>query len=471
MKRIRVAADHWNFELEGNREFITPLGGNILNDQHPGEGTLFRHFDEEDCNRRLGLMAELGLNCLRQAIGVNEVFDPKSGLKVEGLKNWDSFIRLAEKHGIYLMPVGGYLGGNDWFDVERLADNGRALDETCAFWEAFVGHYAEHPAVWAWDLRNELHYSSKPHMVAPGSADELRIESLIKEGWPDFLRIRYQSLDAMNRLYGTHYGSFAEVPGSLQFVENPFDPCAYDFRCYLNDRGYAWCKRQCDVIRAVSPLHLIVQGNNTWLSPDQDLFLANGFHNRALHDLFDFVTHHPYPAWQATPNGRGDPLDGGAPLQYWLNACIGMSRLDFYGKPVVLQEFGWYGGGASRFLGELPHRTEKEHADYTWTLIQTLTPHVNGFINWPTFDMPTANDISNHGGIFTSDGQRKELAAVYEALVEQVQGKRLQRAPATRTLTYSLLGLYTCREYQDQMWDRVNEVIANGDVPDFRFIT
>jgi hypothetical protein len=216
---------------------------------------------------------------------------------------------------------------------------------------------------------------------------------------------------------------------------------------------------------------MVVQGNNTWLSPDQDLYLANGFHNRALHDLFDFVTHHPYPALQAIPAGRGGPLDGGPPLDYWLNACIGMSRLDFYGKPVVLQEFGWYGGGASRFLCELPHRSEKEHADYTWTLLQKLIPHVNGFLNWPTFDMPSANDISNHGGIFTHDGRHKELAAVYSDTAKALQGKRQVRAVATLTLTYSLLGLYTCRAYQDQMWDEVNEVIANGDIPDFRFIT
>ena len=471
MRRIRVAADRWNFELEGSDgEFITPLGGNILSDQHPGEGTLFQNFNEEDCNRRLGLMAELRLNCLRQAIGVNEVFDPKNGLKAEGLKNWDIFISLAEKHGIYLMPVGGYLGGNDWFDVERLADSGRSLDEACAFWKAFVGHYAGHPAIWAWDLRNELLYSAKAHMVAPGSTDEVRIDSSIKEKWPDYLSSRYQSLDVMNRLYGRNYTAFTEVPATLEFVESPFDPCAYDFRCYLNERGYDWCKRQCEVIRAVSPLHMLVQGNNTWLSPDQDLFLANGFHNRALHDLFDFVTHHPYPALQAIPNGRGDPLDGGPPLEYWLNACVGMSRLEFYGKPVVLQEFGWYGGGPSRFLCELPYRSEKDHAEYTWTLMQKLVPHVNGFINWPTFDMPTANDISNHGGIFTHDGRPKELAVIYQDTAKALQGKRQERAVGTVTLSYSLLGLYTSRPYQDQMWDEVNEVIVNGEIPDFRFI-
>jgi len=113
MKKVRVARDRWNFETEDGK-LISPVGGNMLNDEHPYlHGTLFRHFDAADCDRRFGVMADLGLNCLRQAIGVNEVFDPATGLKAEGLRNWDTFISLAEKHGIYLMPVGGYVGGND----------------------------------------------------------------------------------------------------------------------------------------------------------------------------------------------------------------------------------------------------------------------------------------------------------------------------------------------------------------------
>jgi hypothetical protein len=470
MKPVRVAADRWNFELAGTGQYITPLGGNMLNDEHPGQGTLFRHFDARDCDYRFGRMAELGLNCLRQAIGVNEVFDPATGLKAEGLKNWDTFIGLAEKHGIYLMPVGGYVGGNDWFDVELLADNGKALDDSCAFWERFVGHYAGHPAIWAWDLRNELLYWIRPHMTTPGSPQEQKIEAMLKDGWPQWLETRYGTVATMNRVYGTNHARFEDVPGSITFVEKPYDLCAADFRHYLNDRGYGWCKRQCDVIRAVSPNHMIVSGNNGWLSPDQDLWLANGFHNRALHALFDFVTHHPYPAWQAVPGGRGDPLNGVEPLQYWLSCCIGMSRLDYYGKPVVIQEFGWYGGGESSFLCKLPYRSEQEHADYTRTLTDTLIPHVNGFINWPTMDMPAANDISNHGGIFTHDGQRKALATVYENLVRRLNGQRQVRARATTTLTCSLLGLYTCRKYQDDMWDEVHEVCRQGGVPDFRFI-
>ena len=469
MKLIRVSRDGWNFEFDGTNETVTPVGGNVLNTVHPCQGTLFDNFDAHDCDRRLGLMADLGLNCLRQPIGVNRVFDPGSGLKPDGLRNWDTFISLAEKRGIYLMPVGGYIGGNDWFDVERLADSGRQLDWDCAFWKAFCGHFRGHPAVWAWDLRNELLYWDAPHGMPAEGPSAIRIQGMLKDRWPAWLEAKYVTVENMNRAYGSSFRRFEDVPGSVRFEDRPFDLRVYDFRNYLNARGYEWCRRQCEVIRSVDPGHMICQGNNAWLSPDQDLFLANGFHNRALHDLFDFVTFHPYPAWQCVPGGRGDPLDGGEPLKYWLSACVGNARMDYYGKPVVVQEFGWYGGGTSRFLCDLPYRTEEEHAAYARTLIETLSLHVNGFLNWPTFDMPGAGDISNHGGIFTADGKPKALAAVFSETARRLAGHPARRARASTTLTFSLLGLYTSRSYQDRMWDIIHERVSRGEFPDFMF--
>lgn len=470
MKHVRVSADSWNFEFTQTGEYVMPVGGNMINDEHPGKGTVFSHFDKEDIDRRLGVMSGIGLNCLRQAIGVNQVYDQKSGLKSEGMRNWDTFIGLCEKHGIYLMPVGGYFGSNDWFDAEQLADDGEILDVSCKFWELFCGHYKGHPAIWSWDLRNELLYALDQHMVVEDKMNRSKTQKDLIDKWPAYLQTRYASLDGMNKAYGTSYKSFEDVPYSIGFIEKPFDLCAYDFRNYLNERGYNWCKRQVDVIRAVTPDHMVVSGNNGTFFPDMDLLLANGFHNRAVHDLFDFVSIHPYPAPQCLPTGHGDPLDGGLAAEFWFSAVIGMARMDYFGKPVVMQEFGWYGGGESQFLCKLPYRSEQEHADYTQKLFDITDGHVNGFVNWPTFDMPQANDISNHGGIFTAEGHPKVLTKTYESLVKNKQGKRALHKKGTVTLSYSLIGLYTCRSYQDQMWTEIHETIKNGQIPDFRFL-
>ena len=109
MNIIRVATDGWNFEEEGGG-FFTPFGGNVLNDIHPAQGTLFEHFDADDVERRFAAMQAFGLNVLRQPLGINQVFDARQGLKAEGMRHWQRFIALAEQYGVRVMPVGGYLG-------------------------------------------------------------------------------------------------------------------------------------------------------------------------------------------------------------------------------------------------------------------------------------------------------------------------------------------------------------------------
>lgn len=470
MQLVRVAADRWNFQDEDGH-YIFPLGGNMLNDEHPGAGTLFSHFDVDDCERRFAAMQGIGLNCLRQAIGVNEVYDVQTGLKAEGMRNWQRFIALAEQYGIRLMPVGGYLGSNDWFDGKQLADDGQPLDDACAFWQAFVGEFIAHPAIFAWDLRNELYYDLQDHMVV-GSGDTSSALGDLVASWPAYLETKYGTVAEMNARYGTWgpFNSFSEVPNYVRFKSEPGNPIEYDFKLYLNEKGYRWSKRQVDVIRAVSPLHMITSGNNGWLFPDMDLWLANGFYNIFQHDLYDFVTVHPYPGPQCLETGHGDPLDGGEAMTFWLNAAVAMARIDHYGKPVMLQEFGWYGGGESDFLCHLRYRSEEEHANYMRTLMTTLLPHANGYINWPTCDMPAAGDISNHGGIFTHDMQPKALAKVYQELAETYGGKPRTRQAGTKTVTYSLLQLTTSRPYQDAMWEELDQLSREGHVLDFRFI-
>jgi len=470
MKLIHVATDGWNFQEEGG-SFFTPFGGNILNDVHPGQGTLFDHFVADDVERRFAAMQTFGLNTLRQPIGVNHVYDAGTGLKAEGMRNWTCFISLAEQYGVRVMPVGGYLGSNDWFDAELLADDGKPLEDSCAFWTAFAGAFTAHPAIFAWDLRNETLYDLQEHMTI-GSGDASGAYANLVSGWPAYLEARYGTVEMMNAHYGRwgSFAEFAEVPVFIRFTDDPGNPVAFDFRNYFNEKGFQWSRRQVETLRAADPQHMVCSGNNGWLFPDMDLWLANGFHNRAHHELYDFITIHPYPAPQCLPTGHGDPLEGGEPLAFWLDAVVGMARMDHYGKPVVLQEFGWYGGGTSRFLCELPYRSEQAHADYTRTLIERLLPHANGFVNWPLCDMPAANDTSNHGGLFTHDMQPKPLAAAYQELAAQVNGTPRHRQPATATLSTSLLMLYTSRAYQDELWEEVHRRARRGEVLDYRYV-
>jgi arylsulfatase A-like enzyme len=95
-----------------------------------------------------------------------------------------------------------------------------------------------------------------------------------------------------------------------------------------------------------------------------------------------------------------------------------------------------------------------------------------------SFDRAYANCpicVPSRGTIFTgrhahANGVVSNFSTLYADLVALLDGKCQVRAQATATMTYSLLGLYTCRAYQDRMWDEFHAAILAGQVPDLRFI-
>ena len=76
------------------------------------------------------------------------------------------------------------------------------------------------------------------------------------------------------------------------------------------------------------------------------------------------------------------------------------------GKPVVLEEWGWYGGGTSSFLTPLSYRSEEDQARYCDFIMETSRSAFSGWIYWQWRDMPLAADISNLCGIYAADGNR-----------------------------------------------------------------
>ena len=96
------------------------------------------------------------------------------------------------------------------------------------------------------------------------------------------------------------------------------------------------------------------------------------------------------------------------------------------GKPVVLGEFGWYGGGAPQ---NHPHLTEAQQADWIGMEIEVSRKLADGWLSWPFADTPSSRDISLFAGLVKSDltvkawGHKfKELSANLSAL-KQPRGK------------------------------------------------
>ena len=70
------------------------------------------------------------------------------------------------------------------------------------------------------------------------------------------------------------------------------------------------------------------------------------------------------------------------------------------GKPVVLGEFGWYGGGAPQHH---PFLSETQQARWIGAEIEASRPLADGWLSWPFADSPKSTDISLFAGLVKPD--------------------------------------------------------------------
>jgi hypothetical protein len=90
------------------------------------------------------------------------------------------------------------------------------------------------------------------------------------------------------------------------------------------------------------------------------------------------------------------------------------------GKPVVIGEFGWYGGGQPRFdQGRHPAATEEQQARWCRRAVETTAGLATGWLNWGFHDHPQAGDVSELTGLLTVDGEVKVWGREFQQLSER----------------------------------------------------
>ena len=100
------------------------------------------------------------------------------------------------------------------------------------------------------------------------------------------------------------------------------------------------------------------------------------------------------------------------------------------GKPVVLAEFGWYGGGALRLRNGKTSApgTEEQQARWCRRAVETTTGLACGWLNWGFYDHPQANDCSQLTGLLTVDGKLKAWGTEFQKLAAHFRGRTLPPA-------------------------------------------
>ncbi len=382
---IVVAPDGEGFVEQSSHERFIPFGTNYY-DPHTGWAPrIWRQFDPNRVTRHFEIMRDLGVNCARVFLTA-ATFQPEGDTIDEGaLQKLDAMIAIARGSGIRLILTGPdhWEGSPAYWKPDRFAGE-QALRALESFWQTLGRRYRGEPAIFAWDLLNE------PHL--PWFVETWRPK------WNAWLQARHKDREDLQSAWAGALGD-EESSGDVavpqdKAVQN--DPRLLDWQLFREHLADEWVRRQVEAIRKADPTHLVTVGYIQWSYPlvrPGNPSLYSAFSPRRQAQWLDFLCMHFYPL-------LGRPFES---QEAWdRNLAYLQSALAYchVGKPVVLGEYGWYGGGAPR--GQ-PPLSEDQQAHWITAEIDASRRLAAGWLSWPLADTPESTDMSQFGGLVHSD--------------------------------------------------------------------
>lgn len=404
--RIRVAPDGRTF-IDAQARPFSPVGVNYY---RPGTGwapQVWKKFDADATRRDFERMKSAGVNCVRVFLTYGSFFTERRGLNEEALRKFDLFLEIAEKAGIYVHPAGPdhWEGPPAW--GHPAIENDDAIAALEDFWRQFAARYRGRSILFAYDLKNE---------------PEVGWESpTLKQKWNVWLKDHYASDAELSSSWGKPVKrDDLPCPADNLGLRNPE---LLDYQTFREAVAEAWTRRQVKALKSADPEALVTVGLIQWSVPVQlpgGVRYYSAFRPEKQAPLLDFLEIHFYPLASGAYTYQG-PQDERANLAYAESVVRETAR---WGKPVVLAEFGWYGGGKPRFDGgRHPSATEEQQAHYCRRIVEVTQGYVCGWLNWGFYDQPEATDCSELTGLFTANGRQKAWGLTFNELAEKIQGQ------------------------------------------------
>jgi hypothetical protein len=411
LPKIRVAPDGRTFVTEKGAPFA-PFGVTYY---RPGTGwapQVWKQFDADATRGDFGQMKELGVNCVRVFLSYGAFCMEPGALKADGLAKFDQFLAMAEGAGIYVHPTGldHWEEVPSWAKVDRIADE-QNLSALESFWKLFAARYRGRNVIFAYDLRNEpeVQWDTAP----------------MREKWNRWLEQRYGTIGKLVQAWGVtnatlRLGSMPApqgkpAPGSRELL---------DYQLFRENLADDWTRRQVAAIKSVDPDALVTVGLIQWSVPSllPRVQYYSGFRPERQARLLDFLEVHFYPLDNGAYEYRGAE-DEARNLTYLESVVREVART---GKPVVLAEFGWYGGGKPKFDGgKHPAALEEQQAQWCRRVVETSAGFVVGWLNWGFYDQPEATDVSQLTGLLTHDGKLKSWGHAFKELAARYRGQMI----------------------------------------------
>ena len=476
MNMIRVTPDGRGFYEEGTGRRFVPVGTNYANciggytagDRAVGYSYLFgtdSHTQPdgltEACDT-LKRLADLGLNLVRCWFEPDEFFPHGTRLDPRAADRFDRWLETAGECGVRItVGVSPAPIPSGWkLHVFEPPHHERHLAQL----RAVARRWGTDPRIFSWTVVGEG--------TLPWQTEWLRAQ------WPGWLRYWYNDdLAGLRKAWSDapEFRGFEDAPvpppnvgltlpvnsvnpGGLKTL--PDDRWAnstwrYDWRLFLEEIGSARVAHEVDTMRVAGARQMFSVGNNCWTVPNLPCGqMARGYNPYFYHDSVDYLCQHNYPAQYCWPGGNGDPLDSEEAMRFWLHANQAQGRLyTSMGKPVLLEEFGWYGGTSSKFGWPLPFRSEEEQTRHNDRIMETSLGTYAGWLNWPQKDMPQAGDITNGSGLFRADGRTlKHWGRRFGEWARRLAVQPPAHQPAREIRRLPMKALYTSDRDHEQWW-------------------
>lgn len=403
LSKVNVSSDGLCLEYSDGTPFI-PVGVNYFRPDTGWPPQLWKKFDPALIKADLTRLKADGYNCVRVFLTFGSFYDQIGVLNLDGINKFDQFLQIAEEVGIYVHPTGPdhWEGIPLWAKTDRISDDKilAALEE---FWRLFVSRYKGRTVILGYDLLNE------PTVGWKGS--------LLQKRWEDYLTKRYGSIKEAKRLLN--------IPADSDLIPGPtHNSCISNLWCNLFQEfreklAVEWTSRQAQIIHKVDPTALVTVGLIQWsvpiVLPSNEHYSA--FRAEKIAPFVDFLEIHFYPLAGGFYQYESKEAEHNQ-LAY-LHAILSSFR--GINKPLILGEFGWYGGGSLELEGRrYNYVSEEMQARWNSLVVTTSVGRVTGWLHWGVYDHPDANDVTKLIGLWKADGRPKEWGRVFSKLAQDL---------------------------------------------------
>lgn len=409
--RVHVARDGRTFETADGRPFV-PFGVTYF---RPGTGwapQVWKKWNAAAAREDFVRMKELGVNCVRVFLSYGSFYTQPGVLSPEGPEKFDQLLALADEFGIYVHPTGPdhWEGTPNWARGDKYADED-LVQARVDFWKLFATRYRGRTTIFAYDLLNEPEIG----WDSPG----------MRTRWNRWLQEHYGTATNAATAWGVSGESLAwgqatpPDPGKVSSERR-----LLDYQHFREEIADEWTGRQVQAIRSADPQALVTVGYIQWsvpaLLPGLNHYAA--FRPQRQAPLLDFLEIHFYPLAEGFYE-YGKPGGEEQNLAYLESVVREVTKC---AKPVVVAEFGWYGGGKLTIDGgRHPLGTEADQAGWCSSVIGTTAGLAVGWLNWGLYDHPQARDVSQLTGLLTVEGKVKEWGRRFGELARQYSPKTI----------------------------------------------